>query len=136
MEKNITPKDYNKVKNAIKSTIRQQFSRSDHYKKFLESKRIEWKEKVISEKTFKVSYRKRVSYRCVGCNELISAKSVNVDHITPIGHGVYQNIEDALKLYKLVYCSWDNLQILCKEKCHKRKTKKENENKSFHNAEF
>lgn len=128
-------KDYNRCKNSIREAIRKSFSRSDIYKNFLKSKRVEWKEKVVSDK-FKVSLRKRVSYRCNLCKDLFSAKQINVDHIEPIGRGVLGSIEDTHLYYTLVYCSEDNLQILCKDKCHKEKTKRENAAPSFDNAEF
>ena len=121
----ISKKDYNKCKNAIRATIRQQFARSDHYKEFIDKHRVEWKEKLISE-NFKVSYRKRVSYRCQCCGELFSKGEINVDHIKPIGTGVLNTIQDTYEFYMKVYCSHENLQILCKDKCHKNKTKNEN----------
>lgn len=132
--KEISKKDYNKCKNAVRSAIRQQFSRSAHYKAFKDSKKVYWKKKTISP-NFKVSYRKRVSYECACCKELHPGSEINVDHIEPIGYGVFGDIKDAALFYELVYCPHDNLQILCKG-CHDKKTKKENKDRSFDNASF
>lgn len=118
-------KDIAKLKNAIRSEIRRSFSRSEHYKEFLKLHRIEWKN----------GNRKRVSYKCKACTKLFSSKDIQVDHIVPIGNGVYEGIEDAKRFAELVYCSYDNLQILCKE-CHKVKSKEEQSEKSYHNVIF
>lgn len=126
IDANISKKDYNKLKNAVRNQIRQAFSRSDHYKEFLELNRVEW----LSGK------RKRVSYKCAHCGQLFSKPDINVDHIIPIGKGTYNDISDAHAYFSLVYCSYDNLQILCKDKCHKVKTKREQSAPSFHNALF
>ena len=98
---------------------------SDYYKGFIKSRRIEWKQ----------GKRKRVSYRCDICSKLYPLPNMQVDHIVPIGKGVYNDIEDAKRFYSFVYCSWDNLQHACKQ-CHKEKTKRENKSPSFHNAIF
>ena len=121
----VSKKDKNLCKNAVRSAIRQTFTRSDHYKEFLQSKRIEW---------FK-GKRKRVSYRCEDCQELFSSTEINVDHIQPIGKGVYEEIRDAEAFYDLVFCDHSNLQILCKT-CHKKKSAHERKNPSFDNAQF
>lgn len=118
-------KQYNKVKSAVRSAIRKEFTRSDHYKEFLKLNRVEWYK----------GKRLRVSYKCADCSELHSGGNINVDHIIPIGSGVYNGLGDAERFYTLVFCSYDNLQVLCKD-CHKVKTKLENKSKSFHNAEF
>jgi 5-methylcytosine-specific restriction endonuclease McrA len=131
----INKKDYNKCKNGIKSEIRKQFSRSEYYKKFLDDRKVIWTQKCISE-NFSVSRRRRVSWKCEKCLELYSRKDINVDHIKPIGRGVATEIESIPDFFQLVYCSYDNLQILCKE-CHKKKTKREQkEAPSFDNASF
>lgn len=126
MCKEISKKDKAKAKNSVQSAIRQSFARSDYYKAYLEQYRVEW----YSGK------RKRVSYKCHKCSELRSKPDINVDHIIPIGNGAYTGLQDAEHFYKLVYCSYDNLQILCKDTCHKEKTALEKKRKSFHNMNF
>lgn len=118
-------RDENICKNAVRSAIRQSFSRSEHYKEFLQGKRIEWLE----------GRRKRVSYKCNSCGELFKKTEINVDHIIPIGKETYRSLEDAKYFFDLVYCSHENLQVLCKA-CHKDKTRQENQNPQFHNALF
>lgn len=121
----VSKKDYNKVKNLIRSSIRKAFIRSDHYRSFIDSHRIEWKD----------GDRKRVSYKCECCGELFKKSEIQVDHIKPIGKGVYNDISDAPLFYKLVFCDHSNLQVLCAV-CHKDKTKKEGKKPSYHNAIF
>ena len=121
----MTNKDKSKLKNSLRSTVRQSFSRSEHYKAFVDSKRIEW---------FK-GKRKRVSFQCNHCKENFSKSDIDIDHVVPIGKGVYNSISDLERFISLVYCSHDNLQVLCKQ-CHKVKTKKEQQTPSYHNALF
>jgi len=125
MCKEISKKDYNKCKSAIRSAIRQQFSRSDHYKAFLQSERIE---KYIGK-------RLRVFYKCAVCSKESPQKEINVDHIKPIGKLAYREIDDARYFYDLVNCPVSNLQIICKN-CHLDKNADEKENPSFENARF
>jgi len=122
---NISNRDKALVKNSVRSAIRKSFSRSDHYKGFLKSRRIEWRS----------GKRRRVSYECQICLVNHPSTNINVDHKVPLGKGVYGGLEDADSFSALVYCSWDNLQILCRE-CHKLKTKEEQKAPSFHNAIF
>lgn len=118
-------KDEALCKNAVRSAIRKAFTRSDYYKEFLAMHRIEWY----------AGKRKRVSYECKKCKEKVSSSDINVDHIIPIGRGVYNGIEDAHYFYSLVFCPYSNLQILCKT-CHKQKSAQERKNPSYHNARF
>lgn len=128
-------KDYNKCKNSIKSAIRKSFARSDKYKSFMERHRVEWCSFDYRNSGEIHSKRKRVSYPCSGCGKLFKGNEVNVDHIDPIGHGVFDKIEDTIEFFNAVYCDESNLQILCKS-CHKEKTAKEKKIKSFKNASF
>ena len=121
----VSKKDHNLCKNAVRSAIRKAFTRSDYYKEFVDSRRIEW---------FK-GKRKRVSYECENCRQKFPKTEINVDHKAPIGKGVYERISDAEKFYELVFCDYSNLQILCK-KCHRLKSSKERKNPSFENACF
>lgn len=130
----LSPVDINTCKNALRNQIRLQFARSSYYYIFLESKKKVVKEKRISS-NFKVSYVKRVYWECECCNKDFSKSDINVDHKEPIGSGVLNAIEDIYEYWKLVYCSYDNLQILCKG-CHIDKTKREQEAPSYKNATF
>jgi 5-methylcytosine-specific restriction endonuclease McrA len=121
----ISKRDSNAAKNAVRSAIRTSFTRSEHYKEFLSTKRIVW---------FK-GKRRRVSFKCNQCGGRFGSVMINVDHIEPIGKYVYRGIQDAEYFYNMVYCSFDNLQILCKE-CHLVKTKHERANPSYANARF
>ena len=118
-------KDEALCKNAVRSAIRKSFSRSSIYKDFIDSKKIEWY----------AGKRRRVSYVCNSCKLKFSKNMVQVDHIIPIGKGVYQSIHDAHYFYSLVYCPDTNLQILCKD-CHKKKTADERKNPYFGNMIF
>jgi len=118
-------KDEALCKNAVRSAIRKTFSRSAIYKDFLESKKIEWY----------AGKRRRVSYMCNHCKAKYSKKDIQVDHIVPIGHGVYNSLKDAYRYSVLVFCDASNLQVLCKP-CHKLKTAEERANPSFHNVLF
>lgn len=121
----LTKKDISLVKNSVRSAIRKSFSRSEQYKSFLNANRIEWY----------AGRRKRVSFKCAICEDKYGRGDIQVDHINPIGKGVYSSLEDAMRFFKLVYCTHDNLQILCKP-CHKVKTRGEQANPSFDNMEF
>lgn len=118
-------KDEIKLKNGLRGEIRKQFARSESYKSFIKSNRIEVQE----------GNRLRVFYKCAICSGLNPIKEINVDHIKPIGRGVLSSLSDILKFIDLVYCSHDNLQIVCKP-CHSHKTKIENSNPSFDNVIF
>ena len=120
-----TKKDSKKLSQSIRNTIRQSFSRSEHYKGFLEKHRIE----------MKVGNRKRVFYRCNHCTNVFGKKDIQVDHIAQIGKGVYSTIDDAAYFASKVYCGYDNLQILCKP-CHKVKSAAEGKDPSYDNALF
>lgn len=66
--------------------------------------------------------RQKWCYRCNSCGECFMQKDVQVDHITPAGS--LNCFSDLPQFVENLYCSSDNLQVLCKE-CHKAKTKKE-----------
>lgn len=56
-------------------------------------------------------------YLCAGCKLVFHRREVAVDHIIPCGS------IDSLDAYKArLFCQPDQLQILCKDKCHKEKT--------------
>jgi len=63
----------------------------------------------------------KVKYECADCGGLFDRTEVDVDHIDPVGSTQFLNWDDYINK---LFCSMDNLQILCKP-CHKRKTKKD-----------
>lgn len=63
-------------------------------------------------------------YKCASCKKKFERKAIQVDHINPIvpiSAWVF-NWDDYIER---MFCSADNLQVLCKP-CHKQKTQKEN----------
>lgn len=63
-------------------------------------------------------------YQCSCCGELYGAKYVVVDHINPVVPVTgFVSWDDAIAR---MFCSAENLQVLCKE-CHRQKSKIENE---------
>lgn len=102
--------------NLIRGAIRQAYHMSDHYKGFLETRRIEVPRYKKDGTEAKRSY---VRYQCDCCKELVSGDFMDVDHIIPIGS--FKTLQEVDKFVSRVYCSWDNLQILC-DPCHNAKT--------------
>lgn len=61
-------------------------------------------------------------YRCKGCQKLFEKHAVNVDHVVPCGSMTeIAHLSDWVERLML-----GELQILCKENCHKGKTKNDN----------
>ena len=68
-----------------------------------------------------VSKKPSVTYQCAKCKKrLFKRNEVDVDHINPVGPFLGSWDHYVAKLF----CSKSNLQVLCREICHKRKTKK------------
>lgn len=65
-------------------------------------------------------------YTCACCNENYSKSKIEVDHypepVTPF-HLFYYEVSE-VEYFQRLFCSVDNLQILCKE-CHVDKTLRE-----------
>jgi 5-methylcytosine-specific restriction endonuclease McrA len=59
-------------------------------------------------------------FLCQGCGGTFAKADVSVDHIEPIGAFTTWDA-----YIRRLFCSIDNLQVLCKDNCHKSKTKKE-----------
>lgn len=72
-----------------------------------------------------LSKRKKVRYECAGCGALIRRKDIEIDHIDPVVP-IGRHMEDMSwrELFSRLFCSVDNLQVLCK-KCHREKTGRE-----------
>lgn len=60
-------------------------------------------------------------YKCAECDGLFSLKNVEVDH--KIDAGSLKSFEDLPLFVKRLFCSSDDLQVLCKP-CHRNKTLK------------
>lgn len=69
-------------------------------------------------------------YTCAACGNSFPAKLVVVDHREPVvpitGFSEWDTV------IRRMYCSAENLQVVCKE-CHRVKTKQENEERKAHN---
>lgn len=102
---------------AIRSALRQAFIRSKYKGEFLKTRRIE-------SPTFKkdgtLGKKIAVNYKCECCFSLIKIDQVNVDHIEAVGS--FKDIREFYDFFMRIFCSFDNLQVLCKP-CHKRKTR-------------
>jgi 5-methylcytosine-specific restriction endonuclease McrA len=67
-------------------------------------------------------------YRCAICKKEYTSTNVEVDHINPVVNPSkgFTSWDDFIAN---LYCSGDNLQVLCKS-CHKKKTLKEKKKKN------
>lgn len=119
-----TPVDFkNPVKNwtdarfwgFIRSALRAAFRRYPPKYKAIEKSR--------RKKTHgKTKTRQRWEYKCAECKKHWPNKVVIVDHITPAGS--LKSYKDLPKFVENLFCSEDELQVLCKP-CHYLKTMEE-----------
>lgn len=58
-------------------------------------------------------------YLCNKCNQIFTAKEVQVDHL--VDAGSLKDYSDLPGFVERLFCSVDDLQVLCKD-CHKNKT--------------
>ena len=116
---NYSRKDINNIKGAL----RQAYHMSDHYRTFLQSHRIEIPK---YKKNGDRAKRDIIRYKCEECLELYSGLDVHVDHIEPIQAMGRLEIDTVGELVSRLYCSYDNLQLLCTS-CHDEKTSAERE---------
>ena len=63
--------------------------------------------------------RQRWEFQCKKCKKWYKQTEVEVDHVTPAGS--LKDYADLPPFVEKLFCSSDNLQVLCKP-CHKRKT--------------
>jgi 5-methylcytosine-specific restriction endonuclease McrA len=92
------------------------------------------KENLVKEEFFVLSKKgkpmRRVRFPCAICGKKVSRSSIRRDHIDPVinpetGFPLTQLGEDDWNVYiKRLFCSGDNIQLICKP-CHDGKTKKE-----------
>lgn len=74
----------------------------------------------------KENKRLKTEYQCAHCKEWFGRKGVEIDHINPAGSlKCYEDVVPFIK--NLTAENVDSYQILCKDKCHRIKTLKENE---------
>lgn len=74
--------------------------------------------------------RQRYEYKCAECLNYFPQKEVEVDHKVPAGS--LKCSEDLAGFVERVFCSKDELQVLCKP-CHKIKTAQERKIGKLHN---
>jgi len=104
-----------KLKQTIKGSVRQLFTRSAICREVLDS----------SIHATVRGVRGGKQYVCNVCRNTFSQKDIQVDHINPvIPIGKCIDDLDYNELVENIFCDISNLQVLCKP-CHKIKTAKE-----------
>lgn len=127
----LTPEE----RRTIKGALRRAFRQSPRMREVLQRARVELPPALKKDGTPGV--RPQVRYRCAACNELHPQKFVQVDHRDP-AVPLDRREEDMTptELVQGIFCSQDNLQVLCstplkflpkgKKSCHALKTNEEN----------
>lgn len=64
-------------------------------------------------------------YKCAQCEKIFKLREVAVDHKVPVVDPE-KGWEGIVVFAKRLFCDMSNLWILCRDTCHKLKTKKEN----------
>ena len=105
-----------RLKSFITSTLRGGFRRYP-------PKYDSLKEAQVGKKINSKSQRLAMHYKCNRCKEAFPAKEVQVDHILPVVCPK-KGFESWDIFIARLFCSSDNLQVLCKV-CHGIKTKDE-----------
>lgn len=103
---------------VVISALRRVFRRYPPYKDCLEAAK---KEYFIQSKHGK-SLR-RVHFQCAHCKKMVVNKQKVVDHVDPVV-SLKSGFVDFNTYVKRLFCSIDNLQVLCLN-CHKAKSKAE-----------
>lgn len=85
----------------------------------------------VGKKENKKTGRKAMHYRCNSCKGEFPSSDVNVDHIIPVVDPLVGFIDWNTYIDRL-FCSKENLQVLCSE-CHNKKTNEERNAKSKKN---
>ena len=106
-----------RLKSFITSALRGAFRRYPNKYEVL-------KEALVGKRLNNKTNRVSAHYKCAECNEDFPTKEVQVDHVLPIVDPSEGFISWDAFIANL-FCSKDNLQVLCKP-CHKIKTLKEN----------
>ena len=82
--------------------------------------------KMVNDKTGRLAEH----YQCASCGKLFPASDVVVDHISPVVPVTgFVSWDDIIVR---MFCNADGLQVLCKDPCHKLKTKEENAARKLH----
>lgn len=104
-----------------KNAMRRAFKRCPMYYAALNNaKRIEY----LPTKSGALSKKPTAWYMCAECCKEFKRKEINVDHIDPVVP-VAGPVPVLDVWAERLYCSEDNLQVLCAKVCHKAKTKRE-----------
>lgn len=104
-----------RIKSFITSTIRSGFRRWPPKYVVLANSYVNTKVNVKTKRFAK-------HYKCAKCKKAFPSKEVQVDHIKPVvSANGFTSWDDFIKN---LFCSEENLQVLCKG-CHSIKTKKE-----------
>lgn len=115
-----------KEQNLLKGAVRRIFSRSELRKQVLASVHMAGYMSLNRPRVKKWSM-------CPGCNLPVPEYLMEVDHVVPI-IPLDKSLSDLTwdEVVDRAWCDVSNLRPLCKEKCHKEKTKIEN----LHRREF
>lgn len=65
--------------------------------------------------------RQKWEYQCAQCGDWFMGKDVELDHIVPVG--TLKTFADLPGFAERLFCEEDGYQVLCKERCHARKTR-------------
>lgn len=122
----------------VESAFRKSFRLSPQIKEIKDAARVELPP--LPRKDGSDGKRVRVRYKCAMCGKLYTDKQIEIDHIEPVKpvHIDFSKLpreEWVVMLLRRLFCSSDNLQVLCKIKkqdnngvlsCHRKKTNEEN----------
>ena len=110
---------------SIMSAIKRCFSRSPTHRAALNAAKCPRKK----------GPRGGARYRCAECKKDFAPKDVQVDHIQPIVEiGTLSKDMSWDEIVNRIFCSEDNLQVLCRD-CHAKKSRAENaERRAIKNA--
>ncbi len=111
------------LNNEIRGRLRLIFRRSPWHKSAMYNARVEKKWYKVNGKQAK---KPAVWYKCAECEGLFKPNQVEVDHKIPVGPAPGSKYApDGLTWDDFIFrifCNPTNLQVLCKDKCHKTKT--------------
>lgn len=120
------PEHERKLRNALRSAIRQVWSRYSQDKKDA-SNRVVYKE-ISYNKDGTLSKKKLLKYKCASCKLLFSRKEINIDHVEAVGRTPeVKEFDEWGKWMSRLFCDVDGLQVLCIE-CHAVKSKEDRRN--------
>lgn len=104
---------------AVYSALRRAHRNSPEYHEVLKLAKSEY---FIQSKKGKPM--RRVHFACAQCGKKYSRKGVAIDHVQPVVPVTGKtNFDDYVKR---LFCGVKGLQVLCKDECHRLKSKHEN----------